>query len=50
MLLLASTLGPGGGNENPLPVFFPGKSYEQWSLVGYRATVHGSQRDTAEAT
>ena len=26
---------PGGGNGNPLPVFFPGKSHGQRSLEGY---------------
>ena len=40
LLLLVSTLGPGDGNGNPLPVFFPGESYEQSSLVGYRDAVH----------
>ena len=40
LLLLVSTLGPGGGNGNPLPVFFPGESYEQRRLVACRAAVH----------
>ena len=26
---------PGGGNGNPLPVFLPGKSHGQRSLVDY---------------
>ena len=26
---------PGEGNGNPTPVFLPGESYEQRSLVGY---------------
>ena len=30
---------PGGGNGNPLPVFFPGKSHGQRSLAGYSPCV-----------
>ena len=26
---------PGGGNDHPTPVFLPGKSHEQRSLLGY---------------
>lgn len=35
LLLLVSTLGPGGGNGNPLPVFFPGESPGERILEGY---------------
>ena len=33
--ILGSRRFPGGGNGNPLPVFLPGKSHRQRSLVGY---------------
>ena len=36
---------PGGGNDNPLPVFLPGKSPEQRSLVGYSPWGHRVSED-----
>ena len=42
---------PGEGNGNPLqyPVYLPGKSHGQKSLVGYSPGGH-KQSDTTEAT
>ena len=34
-LIPGSGCSPGGGNGNSLPVFLPGKSHGQRSLVGY---------------
>ena len=34
---------PGGGNGNPPPIFFPGKSHGQRSLAGYSLEVTKSQ-------
>ena len=31
---------PGEGNGNPTPVFLPGESYGQKSLVGYSPWIH----------
>ena len=31
---------PGGGYDNPTPVFLPGESHRQRSLVGYSPWVH----------
>ena len=36
--LLEEERSPGGGHGNPTPVFLPGESHGEWSLVGY--TVH----------
>ena len=30
----------GEGNGSPFPIFLPGKSHEQWSLVGYSPWGH----------
>ena len=32
--------GSGGGNGNPLPIFFPGKSHGQRNLAGYSPWGH----------
>ena len=39
----------GEGNDNPLPVFFPGESHGQRSLVGYGLSGH-KELDTTEVT
>jgi len=41
-LIPGSGRSPGVGNHNPLPIFLPGKSHGQRSLVGY--SVWGLQR------
>ena len=40
---------PGGGHGNPFPVFLPGDSHGQRSLVGYSPWGHKEQ-DTTEMT
>ena len=39
---------PRGGHSNPLPVFLPGESHGQRTLVGYRPQDH-KESDTTEA-
>ena len=40
---------PGGGNGNPTPVFLPGKSHRQMSLMGY-SPCGCKELDMTEAT
>ena len=37
---------PGGGNGNPTPVFLPGESHGQRSLVGYSPWGHKESDET----
>ena len=39
--------GSGGGNSNPHPIFFPGKSHGQRNLEGYNPWGH-KELDTTE--
>ena len=46
-LILGLGGSPGGGHGNPLPVFLPGESHGQGSLVGYSPGGH-KESDTTE--
>ena len=41
---------PGGGNNNPLQYFLPGKLHGQTSLAGYSSTESHKMSDMTEAT
>ena len=48
-LIPGSGRSPGGGNDNPTPVFLPGESHGQRSLAGYSPQGH-KKSDTTEVT
>ena len=48
-LILGSGRSPGGGAWQPTPVFLPGESHGQKSLVGYSTQSH-KESDRTEAT
>ena len=48
-LILGLGGSPGGGHGNPIPVFLPGESHGQGSLVGYSPGGH-KESDTTEWT